>query len=1031
MSRAGTKSSQGDDYQILVALHWLIRLLGDEDIDCIQAESNGLPGIDEKVSVDDVVVVHKDGRNRFIQVKKNQPRHRAWFLSDLKGELPKIRDQLETKEDAVVALYSRTPFGDFHSLAEACREYPDLLAFGREAGHERQADLTKLAEVWGRTEAESFGLLRRVQFGPHHNFEEWERLNGRELSRMVPHASTALPVLKEFLRVHQSKLQAANLTIRREDVLEQLGRAGLALAPMLGEEEVLEQFRRTTCIGRDWRRTVGGRRIRRPELDILIEKVESGVGTVLVTDRPGSGKTCLLLDLADHIEQDPRYGLLFIKGDRFAQVRGENDFKAAGLPEDIVGLCGRLSEYRRVAVIVDSLDVLSMNREHGALQAFLNLIDRLGSMKKVSVVSACRSFDLQYDPLLRDRKWGEKIELADFDFEEVVAPLLKEWGIAETRIDDDLKKLLRLPQNLRLFETIARRSDILAIRNVYELHEVYLDEAVRKSQGLGDPAMAVLRKLADRLLRDRVQMIPLAVFPGDESVRHALVSNGVLHQDTGGVGFGHQTLFDSMAVYSALAQGKSLSEFIQSNPPLPFIRPAVRTFVLFLRTHAPDNFSRQVWQALREKSIAYHLKLLIVESLAEISPDSKDWPLVRRLFQREPELFRRLLWKVQGDAWFRLLVDCWAPSLDPPEKESEWHNQFVSSLRRWMNSHPEEVIRLWRNAFSGDWIGSQQICRIGIDLGKFKHWRTKGIAQLIETLLQKNNAGRNSLGRVISRYVDATDTGDELLWRYITQNVEDKNIQFPNFKTMLNCKPSEFHDKQFLEDRMSKSPALLSMAVDSMEGWSASRYSNTDPVKKRSPFFFGLYHPCIHDWIKNNLPPLSILLQKLVNMANKFRSRLSSNSRGQTSPMSIYTQTQPNFSQSTLHSPKCQWHSTFLYGSSWERSHSRRDLNHVDSLTFLLNGVERAIIEHSKADDAWWQEHESKLRCSREITFRYFLVKSYAASSETNVDGIGEILADKELLRYGQIDYELCELIRAGFHLIEPKLQEDDPKNHS
>ena len=65
MSRAGTKSNQGDYYQRLIALHWLIRLINDEDgISYIQAESNGLPGIDEYISVDDVVVVYADGRRR-------------------------------------------------------------------------------------------------------------------------------------------------------------------------------------------------------------------------------------------------------------------------------------------------------------------------------------------------------------------------------------------------------------------------------------------------------------------------------------------------------------------------------------------------------------------------------------------------------------------------------------------------------------------------------------------------------------------------------------------------------------------------------------------------------------------------------------------------------------------------------------------------------------------------------------------------------------------------------------------------------
>ena len=61
MSRAGTKSYQGDDYQRLVAMHRLIRLLNQEDhISHIQAESNGLPDIDEKITVDDVVVVYED-----------------------------------------------------------------------------------------------------------------------------------------------------------------------------------------------------------------------------------------------------------------------------------------------------------------------------------------------------------------------------------------------------------------------------------------------------------------------------------------------------------------------------------------------------------------------------------------------------------------------------------------------------------------------------------------------------------------------------------------------------------------------------------------------------------------------------------------------------------------------------------------------------------------------------------------------------------------------------------------------------------
>ena len=232
---------------------------------------------------------------------------------------------------------------------------------------------------------------------------------------LVSNADLALPVLESFLNAHQSKLQATTLTIRREDVIQHLEQKGIVKARRYGEAEILEQFQEASRIGRDWQRTIGGRRIERAELTELIRLIEDGADTVLVADRPGSGKTCLLLDLADCIEKDPRFSLLFIKGDRFAKLKTEGDLKGAGLPEDIVGFCGRLSELRRIVVIIDSLDVLSMNRDHGTLGIFLRLLDRLNPMQNVTVVAACRSFDLQYDPLLRDREWKHKVHVADFD----------------------------------------------------------------------------------------------------------------------------------------------------------------------------------------------------------------------------------------------------------------------------------------------------------------------------------------------------------------------------------------------------------------------------------------------------------------------------------------------------------------------------------------------------------------------------------------------------------------------------------------
>jgi hypothetical protein len=843
MSRAGTKSNQGDDYQRLVAVHWLIRLINDVDgISYIQAESNGLPDIDEEISVDDVVVVYANGRRRHIQAKKNQPQNRMWSLSDrsLADELPKIRNQLESIGDTIVELASRTPFGNLQSLAEASREYPDLNAFRRGSGKTLKDTLTALATKWERSEEHSFYLLRRLEFASCLSYEDLNRQNRQDLARIVSHADIALPILESFLNVHQSKLQSVALTIYRDDVIHLLEQRGVLKALMKNESEILEQFRQASCIGRTWPRTVGGRRIERVELKQLIQIIEDGADTVLVTDRPGSGKTCLLLDLADRIEQDPRYGLLFIKGDRFAKHRNEDELQSAGLPEDIAGLCGRLAEYRRVVVIIDSLDVLSMNREHGTLGMFLRLIDRLNPIPNVTVVAACRSFDLQYDPLLRDREWKHKVPVADFNYEEVVASLLKEWNVPEEKIDTDLRQLLALPQNLKLFEAIAARGGRFNIRTAYELQEVYLQEVVVKDPDLGTAAMEALQCLADRLLRERTQLISPASFSCKEAIRRTLVSRGVLFEDAnGGLGFSHQTLFDNLAVSSSLRRDEDLVGFIKSHPPFPFLRAAVRTFVFHLRTHAPDLFHRQISAAIHDTGIAYHFRRLIAESLAEIVPHDDDWPLLRRLFLQETELFRRLFWRLQGDGWWRLLLDHWLPSLSPPISEKEWYGLFVSQLDRWMNNHPAEVVSLWRRAFSEDWGNKNELAmRITFQLHKFQHWDTEDVKELIETLVSENKTERDFLGKVLSLYTAATNQGDDLLWQYIVKDVGSEDIGRFNIGGKLHCDPHVFHNKEFLNDRLSQSDLLLDIAIDTLEEWATKDGVDSSLHRFRSTFLY-------------------------------------------------------------------------------------------------------------------------------------------------------------------------------------------------
>lgn len=826
MSLAGKRSTQGDEYQLRVALHWLISMLEDDSIYSIQVDSTGIPGQDFSVTVDDVVVLYKDGRACFIQAKKNQTDHQAWSLTDeiLKKELQKAREQLEGKENSEVKFYSRSPFGELKALVETCEACPDYASFLRN-GHQKQLDILKrLAIIIERSEEITFSLAKRFSFGPTYEFDDWDHHNELELDRLVPRADLAMPVLERYLVSHEAGLRDSKHLITREEVWADLKKCGLSPTPKRSEAEILANFKATSRIGRHWLCKIGGEKIHRVELSHLIERIKQGSRTILLTDRPGSGKTCLLLDLADELEKiDSPYGLLFIKGDQFTEIDCEKDLVARGLPEDIVGQCARLTGFCRVIVVIDSLDVLSLSRQHSALKVFLGIMDRLEKLENVTVIAACRNFDLQYDPLLRGRSWEQTVHIQPLDFETIVKPFLIDWKINPSSISAELRELLQLPQNLRIYEKLAKLGKGLNPASAYELYNSFLEEVVVKTPLLGNKAMVALHRMADHLMQKRSQSCSKAVFnAGEEVVRHLISQEVLWDPSPGSLAFSHQTLADCLIVRSTLAKNKTLAEFILDHPQLPFIRPAVRAFVFFLRADILYNFRRQVWQVLQHDEIAYHVKRLICESLAEIVPLGDDWPLLRRIFYNYPDLFRRMFVRTQQVVWFNFLSQHWLIEAKASANREDWLRQFCWQLNLWMNQYPIEVIGLWQEAIDSQWTGTERqtlIRLISSGLDKFKAWGVQGVRELLETLVENVRTEHSPLGKVLTQWVQATNSGDDLLWRYVTRSVSSKETSRQDISNQLNCKPHEFHQEDFLAQRLEQSDEMLTLVLSSLECW--------------------------------------------------------------------------------------------------------------------------------------------------------------------------------------------------------------------
>jgi len=849
VSKSGRRALQGFTYQAYVALDWLVEMIyhdRDDPIDVISIDSVGLLDAERMPKVDDIVIRFESGKTLYVQAKKGQTDRKSWSLADttLQKEVRNARDQVEDDEEGRVRFYSRDQFGDVHKLAEDCRtQYPSYDVFETKAPDTLSGPIKKLADLLNYTEKQTFELIQRIEFEVTYGFEGWERDLIRRLKMAVSDPKSALSALSHLLRKPTTdQTSAPRHEISRDHVVEALEEVGVRVTPDRSIEEILDAFDSASQFGRSWKRTIDGEQIPREEVDEIIEQIRNGEDQILVKGKPGSGKTCVLLDLVDRIEADSNLERLFIKGDRFSDICSISDLASEGLPQDIPGQCARLAQEREVVVILDALDVLSLNRHHDALEVFLGLIEQLSPLPNVTTVAACRTFDLDYDPQLRGVEWDESIMVDPLGFDDQVAPFLEKWSVDPSTVSENLRDELRIPQNLDLYAKIAKKGRVHGVQSVYQLRERFLQELVVKDGTLGEEALEALQEMATNLVDNRSRSIARAAFDGSETVIQRLVSQEVLSEPTNGqLSFAHQTLGDNLAIRQPLEQGKTLQQFIRDHPPLPFIRPSVRSFFFYLRANQPHQFRRQVWTVLDDDDIAYHLRRLIVESLSELQPTEQDWPLLRRLFNQHEDLFRRFFDRIQGQDWIAFLRENWLPLILEDASNDSWPLRFVQKLGVLCPEHTEVAVRLWERALNERWADQPEVAGTVLQalnrdkcLNDVEVVSEAFIHQLIDHIDPDRPGFDYQLGPLVARWIEGTDKGDELLWSYIAADVEDEDLEtsFLYFDAELHL---HFHQDHFLKDRLTTSDKFISIAIDALAEWSRQpTHSDTENAFRRT-----------------------------------------------------------------------------------------------------------------------------------------------------------------------------------------------------
>jgi hypothetical protein len=834
MSLASARSSGGDSYEILIALRWAIQLLHNPDFLRVAVDSTDLDPSGQPIEVDDVVIYSRSGPITYCQCKENQCDFKPWKVADLADDLKKAATQLVRDRLGQVFFFSSTEFGELAKLAKHARAYTDAAAYR----HSLTENMTQariaatLDDCWAACLAgsglETFDLLRRITF---ESTASQGSLREELLGLLRPHVTRAEAVYDALVgrlsRIKSRTTEGSGAmlppsSLDREALLGLLKEAGAVLTPPRAKADLLREFRVASQVGRHWNRNIGNKRLPRRALEEALAHVQAQNPRILVTDGPGSGKTCLLLDLLDRLEADPTRPVLFIQGRIYAEARDHEARIAMGLPRNILDSVARMAEYRPVVVVLDSLDVLSLAREHQVLDFFLSLLDRLALIPSVTVVAACRDYDLKYDHRLAHRDWDQVVRLGLLDWQSEVMPLLAEWGVNATDLSEALTQLLCNPRMLAIFEEIVRRSTVPQASTSQELTERYLGAVVLRDPHLGEDAMNHLERMGRDMLARRKLSLPERGANLPEAMRQALLSAGVLlesgHRN---LCFSHQTLLDVLAVRAAQSAGETLLEFIRRQPATPFVRPSVRSYFFYLRAVDPDGFRAQVRAVLDADGVAFHLKRLIAESLAEIEPEEADWRLIRHLFRERSELFPSFFFATRLLVWYGFFKRHWWPLL-LESQDADWVLHHVRHMEVWLEAMPESIVANWLEILEVDWLPAERVASdIAFALHRFKAWTTPDLRTLFEKLLQFPHVKHDFLADRLAQWVDATESGDDLLWHYIVRDITPDDVHKFRLDHKLHCEPHEFgNDRDFLERRMKRSESLLESAIAAVEAWS-------------------------------------------------------------------------------------------------------------------------------------------------------------------------------------------------------------------
>ncbi|MBB6452774.1 hypothetical protein HNQ94_001220 [Salirhabdus euzebyi] len=645
--KAGRADKQGNRYEIKWCVYQLLKVL-EEKLDYITLEAIG----EDEEGVD-LWVGYKNGTQEGQQCKGRNGANETWSYGALNSKeiLSKWKSQLDREEFNYVSLVSPIGFTYLEDLihrAKTSSDNPKLF-------YEQQ--------IKG-SDTKFISFVRNFCKGLGFDFEDKNQLRKminylcRICYRQSPDGERKEIILDKIGLLFQGdevKVYNALVTwIIDGDILGKrigitqihsfLDSQNIRLRNLDSDTRIYPKIQELNNEYKTSFRPLDNGIISRIETDACISQILEG-SSVIVHGMAGSGKSGLTENVIKFCEKE-EVPYLAIKLDKRVPRQSVKQWsELIGLPSSLVHCLNSISKNTNAVIILDQLDGLRWTLPHSreALLVCSELIRQVKHVnlereKKISIIFSCRTYDYENDNnikvLFNENKgkgdiWKkvEVNELADETVKGIV-------GSTYNNLTNKLKKLLRLPSNLYIWQQLNRPEIYNEFTSTYHLVTEWWKQLVRESIifGLNE---SDLEQTKGRLVEAFEESGKHSVLSTELSINSSsidfLVSNGfIVKQDIGSisiVSFVHQSLYDCFLAEKMLIsylKGNGVIEIIGSKKiQTPTRRYQMQMFMQSVYEYSEDEFLSIGKQILNASSIRFSFKFVFLELLNQITEPSE------------------------------------------------------------------------------------------------------------------------------------------------------------------------------------------------------------------------------------------------------------------------------------------------------------------------------------------------------------------------------------------------------------------------